>query len=432
MKKHLFLISWFLFPFSASYAQNFITADDAVSIALKNNYDILVATNSAEIGKVNNTAGNAGMLPNVSINATDTRSDNNLDQKLSNGTETKRSNVLFNNFSSNVALSWTLFDGGKMFITKAKLNEIEALGELQFKEQVMQSVYDVTVAYYDVVRQKQELNSIHEVIAYNFERVKILQTSFNAGLTAKNNLLQAQIDLNVYQEDAINQQAVILSSKRALNQLIGRDSDVKFDVTDSIPFAALPDTGELGKKLAGSNPSILSLEKQAEIARLSIKELNTQRYPKLSFNAGYYYTKSNNGAGFQLYNQTFGPQFGGTLSIPIFQGGNNVRQVAAAKLEFESAKYDLENVKLQVTKELHNALTAYNNQLQLLNIEKVNDELAKENLEISLQRLRLGQTTALEVRQAQESYVDSRTRLINFMFNLKTAETKIKQLIAGL
>ncbi|MCX6259175.1 MAG: TolC family protein, partial [Bacteroidia bacterium] len=106
-----------------------------------------------------------------------------------------------NSFSAGVVLNWTLFDGGKMFITKSKLKEIEALGEIQFRDKVEQTTYDVIVAYYDVVRQKQELTSLNEVITYNLERVKLNQISFDAGLSPKTNLLQAQIDLNVYKEN---------------------------------------------------------------------------------------------------------------------------------------------------------------------------------------------------------------------------------------
>jgi outer membrane protein len=58
--------------------------------------------------------------------------------------------------------------------------------------------------------------------------------------------------------------------------------------------------------------------------------------------------------------------------------------------------------------------------------------MAKENLEISMQRLRLGQTTSLELHQAQESYVGAQTRLVNFEYNLKVAETKLKQLLSEL
>jgi outer membrane protein TolC len=67
-----------------------------------------------------------------------------------------------------------------------------------------------------------------------------------------------------------------------------------------------------------------------------------------------------------------------------------------------------------------------------LQIEKSNTALAKENLDISMERLRLGQTTSLELHQAQESYVDSHTRLTNFEYILKVAETKLKQLLSAL
>ena len=89
-------------------------------------------------------------------------------------------------------------------------------------------------------------------------------------------------------------------------------------------------------------------------------------------------------------------------------------------------------MKLQVNAELQNMLTEFDNQQQLLQIENENNDLTKENLEISLQRLKRGQATSLEVHQAQEDYVQSCTRLINFNYNLKISETKLKQLVSSL
>jgi outer membrane protein TolC len=83
-----------------------------------------------------------------------------------------------------------------------------------------------------------------------------------------------------------------------------------------------------------------------------------------------------------------------------------------------------------MNEQLLNALTQFENQQQLLKIEKDNAVLAKENLEITIQRLRFGQTTSLEVSLAEGSFVESLTRLINFEYSLKVAETKLKQLIA--
>jgi len=133
-----------------------------------------------------------------------------------------------------------------------------------------------------------------------------------------------------------------------------------------------------------------------------------------------------------LNSRSFGPQLGGNLTIPIYSAGENKRKVTTAKILLQSAEYDLQNIELQVNTDLQNALTGFENQQRLLKIEKENNELTKENLQISLQRLRLGQTTSLEVHLAQENFVLSSTRLINFEFNLKIAETKLKQLIASL
>ena len=433
MKKLILNLSIIIFFIPLTYSQKVLTSEDAISIALKYNYDILVARNSATTDSVNNTPGNAGMLPDVTISSTESYSTaTKLHQKFSDGSTLSSSNTQSNSLNANIGLSWTLFDGGKMFVTKRKLSEIQELGEIQFRDRVLQTVYDVILAYYDVVRQKQELASINEVITYNLDRVKISQTSFDAGLSPKTNLLQAKIDLNVYQENAINQQSIILAAKRSLNQLLGRNTDVQFEVLDSIPISETLDNRVLSQKLDSSNTSILAYQKQIDVDKLSIKEMNSMLLPKIFFNTGYGLFQSNSPDGNPLVNRTIGPSVGGTVSIPIYQGGNAIRQIKVAKIQLQSDQYNLENVRLKVNQQLQNALTQFENQLNLLKIEKDNAILAKENLEISIQRLRYGQTTSLEVSLAENSFVDSLTRLINFEYNLKVAETKLKQLLARL
>ena len=433
MKKLILNLSIIIFFIPLTYSQKVLTSEDAISIALKYNYDILVARNSATTDSVNNTPGNAGMLPDVTISSAESYSTaTKLHQKFSDGSTLSSSNTQSNSLNANIGLSWTLFDGGKMFVTKRKLSEIQELGEIQFRDRVLQTVYDVILAYYDVVRQKQELASINEVITYNLDRVKISQTSFDAGLSPKTNLLQAKIDLNVYQENAINQQSIILAAKRSLNQLLGRNTDVQFEVLDSIPISESLDNRVLSQKIDSSNTSILAYQKQIDVDKLSIKEMNSMLLPKIFFNTGYGLFQSNSPDGNPLVNRTIGPSIGGTVSIPIYQGGNAIRQIKVAKIQLQSDQYNLENVRLKVNQQLQNALTQFENQLNLLKIEKDNAILAKENLEISIQRLRYGQTTSLEVSLAENSFVDSLTRLINFEYNLKVAETKLKQLLARL
>jgi outer membrane protein TolC len=426
------LLSILICNLSSSISAQVLTAEDAVTLALKNNYDILVARNDADIAKANNTSGNAGMLPTFGINASDNYTINNLEQKLTNGSEIKATNAGGNNFNAAAVINWTLFDGGKMFITKKKLNQIQDLGELQFKDKVMQNVNDVIVAYYDIVRQQQQLLSILQVINYNTERVKIFESRFNAGLSAKTDLLQAKVDLNVNKETAITQQTAILNTKRKLNQLLSRETETVFEVTDSIPLTFQPNKNEILQTINAQNPTLLATQKQIEIAKYGVQELKSLYLPKLSVSAAYAFARSDNKAGFTLFSQTYGPQFGGALSIPLYQAGNVKRQVAVAKIQVKSAEYNLEKVKLQTANQVQTALSDFENQQQLLTLEKENTLLAKENLEISLARLRLGQTNSLEARQAETSYQSALARLSNFQFNLKAAETKLRQLLAAL
>jgi outer membrane protein TolC len=432
LNKKTILLFGLLIASAGLYAQNILSIEEAVGIALKNNYSISVTRNLADIAKVNNTLGNAGMLPTITVNGTDNYSVNNVYLDLATGSPITSAAGKSNAFNAGVALNWTLFDGTKMFITKNKLNQLEKLGEIQFRDTVMQTIYKVTIAFYQVVMQKQQLLAIRDVMAYSLERVKLLQKGYEAGIAHKNDLLQAKIDLNVNKEAEINQMNTIRNSKRVFNMVIARDPDTDFDVADTIPLNYSPDPVDLMNKLYTNNTEVLSYQKQVDIARLSLGEYKTYRLPKLNFVTSYNFQQTDNNASTVLTNRTYGPLVGGSLVIPVYQAGNALRQVKAAKIQLQTSQYILDDVKLAVNTQLKTSLTDFEDQKSLLAIERDNLTLAKENLSISLERLRLGQTTALEVRQAQESYANSLARFYDFEFNMKMAETRLKQLVAGL
>ena len=183
MNKSLYKIVLAIIIFSCSnvWAQKTLSVDDAIKIALKNNFDILVAHNDATVAKVNNTPGNAGMLPTVALSGTASAGVSNTYEKFTDNTSDNLPALNTSNINAGAQLSWTLYDGGKMFVTKNKLSEIQSLGEIQFRDKVLQTLFNVIASYYDVVRQEQQLASINETLNYNKEHVTIAQAGFNAG-----------------------------------------------------------------------------------------------------------------------------------------------------------------------------------------------------------------------------------------------------------
>lgn len=416
---------------SALFAQSLLTLEDAVDTALKSNFDIRISRNVSGIAQANNTAGNAGMLPMVSFNGSVAAGLNAQHQESSSGAVTNTTPSTLGG-NAGVELFWTLYDGGKMFVTRQKLREATQLGEFLFRETVQQSLYEVVAAYYDLIRLKQQLRSVEQTIRYNQERVTIAQTGFNAGTLSKLDLLQTKIDLNEVLELSISQEFAIREGKRALNALLARDTETPVEVRDSIPNEFQPDKKSLFSKLNSTNASVLAFQKQLEINRLALKETKSNYLPRFDFNAGYYLSQSTNSINSIRLNRNLGPEIGGNISIPIYQAGESKRLQKVAELNLLSAESDLEKIRLQMNLALQNTLNDFDNQKALLKIEEENNLLAKEYLEISIQRLRLGQTNSLEVHLAQEKFMNSNTRLINYRFGLKLAETKLRQLVAGL
>lgn len=429
MKRSLTFLVIMVFA-TASFAQSKLSLEDAIDTVLKNNFDIRISRNESQMAEVNNTAGNAGMLPTVSLNGSTDLSNMNTRTVSPSGTVNSQSNLL--NGSAFLLLDWTLYDGGRMFVTRQKLRESASLGNLRFRETVQAKMYEVITTYYDLIRLQQQLRSVQQTIRYNQERVTIAQTGFNSGAMSKSELLQAKTDLNEVLETAISQKFAIRQAKRALNTILARSAEVALEVADSIPDQYQPNREDLFHQLNSSNASVLALQKQLEIDQLTLKETKSNYLPTIGFNANYAINSSNdlNSAGSDR--SSLGPNIGGSISMPIYQGGENNRKKKVAELNVASSQADLERLQLEMNLALQNSLNDFDNQKELLTIEESNNLMTKEYLEISIQRLRLGQANSLEVHLAQEKFMNSNTRLINYRFNLKLAETKLRQLVAAL
>jgi len=237
------------------------------------------------------------------------------------------------------------------------------------------------------------------------------------------------MDLNVFKEDSIIQLQRILEARRKLNMVMGVGVDTLFEVADSISFNEISLINDWNEKLKSSNSTILQMQKQIEIAKLYLAECKKQRFPTLNFSSGYYYSLYDNSEGALLKKNALGPMLGVSVSIPIYQAGKVKREVANAKIEVSSSEIKWAETNREVYNNLRNTIEQFDNQQKLLDLEKLNLKLSKENYFISLERIKFGQTTSLEVHLAQENYVQAYTRLINFEYNLKIAEVRIKQLL---
>ena len=140
---------WFLlFLASDIKAQDtLMTSQEAIKTAIENNYGVIISKNEIEIGSINNSWANTGLIPTVNATATKQAGINNLHQKLSNGTVTTKKGNTSQNLNAGLSVNWKVFDGLKMFATKKKLEELERNGEYAFRKNLNETVFNVMSSY---------------------------------------------------------------------------------------------------------------------------------------------------------------------------------------------------------------------------------------------------------------------------------------------
>ncbi len=425
----LFLV--FAFSIQNGTAQApLLTADDAVKFALEANYDIKISRGDAEIAHLNNTKGNAGMLPNVNFVASDNFTLNAFQQKLSNGNEFKTIGAPFNNANAGVQLAWTLFDGRRMHIVKNRLEQTEALGNLQLQNAVQTTVANVLSLYYDIVRSILTERAISEVILLNEERLRIAEARLAAGFAAQTDALQARIDLNQRRADLLLQQTATLSNKRSLNRLLVRPPETDFKVVESLASTYTPERATLIEKVLAQNPTLLSFQKSAEISASFIQENRTLNKARVNGIGQFNVLRADNGSGFLLNNSQAGIVIGASLVVPLYTGGNVKRQVETAKVAAQQALIRVDQQRIFIETELENQLANLQVQQQILTIEDESVKAARENLAVSTERFRVGTTTGLEPQIAQNTLEQALDRRNQVLYSVKLSELRLK-LLAG-
>ena len=137
--------------FSAQ-AQELLSLEDAVKIALENNYDIKIAENNSKIDATNNNLANAGMLPSLNANFTNNNSQLDTKQTQGDGTVRELDNAKNMNLSYGIGLDWTIFDGLSMFARKEQLNVLEQQGKAELQTAILTRISDVYTTYFDLVQ----------------------------------------------------------------------------------------------------------------------------------------------------------------------------------------------------------------------------------------------------------------------------------------
>ncbi|WP_027125331.1 TolC family protein [Gelidibacter mesophilus] len=413
-------------------AQEVLTLEEAVAIALKNNYDIRLAKNDLKTDSIGVSPGFAGMLPRIFAQANTNNSTQNISQTRSNGEVIDLDNAKNNSLNYGVGLDWTIFDGLGMFARYDQLKELEKLGKAELQSVLLDRVSEVMITYYDLVQQQQQRIALDSTLVISRQRVELADNRFSIGKASKLEVLNAQVDLNTDKTLYIRQNEMYANTKIRLNEIMGRHPEIDFKVRDDVLIATDLQLSELEDLAKTQNPELQAQIINKRISELELKQLKGNRYPRILATTGYNFSDSESSLGFTTKNNAQGWNYGFAASIDIFNGYNQNRNEKITKLQIENTTIAIEQQTQTIKSQLHTAFKTYQTNLSLIELETKNEDIAKENLDITLAKYKIGTIPTIEFRTAQLNYIRATLRMTNAIYQAKLSEITLKQLAGNL
>ncbi len=424
----LLLLFLFTAVNSRVFAQESLSLEDAVKIALKNNYSINIARNESKIADNNSNIGNAGFLPSIDASGSYIKSNNDTKQEYFDGRTVDRNGAKSTNLNAGVDLNWTIFDGLGMFANLDMFKELKRIGEDNFRAEVETNIAGVIETYYNIIREKQVLVVLKQAIEISEERVRIAESKKDVGTGSKFDLRQAQVDLNEDRSNLLKEELTYEQLKVNLNQLMGREVNNDFNVADTILVDKNLNFDDLKNRTAEKNTTLQIAKKNLNLSEINLRLARAELFPQISLVGGYDYTKSESEAGFIKSNNNYSLSYGVSANLNLFNGLNTRRKIENAEIGIENSQLTYDQVKTGVDADLLNTYKKYLSSLKLVELEEENLKVALESVDIALEKLKLGNITPLEFRETQRKLINAKSRLVSAQYDAKSAETELLRL----
>lgn len=402
-------------------SQGVTTLDEAIGNAMKSNYNVQVARQDSVLATATGKGSVTPFMPTVNVTGSYVRGSNDVSQILASGQVIERNGAGYTNMGAAAGLTWTLFDGLKMFATSDRATVLEQGGVLQARSRMAMTVADVVTAYSSVIANQRVLNTTKDAFQLADQRYVIETNRFKVGSNSGVEMSQAEVDRNTVKGMVLRGETDLFTAKTTLNRLMARKPMDPLDVDTTLDVPTLPSLDSLQTELERQNYDVLAAERQLEAASLHVREVDSRFFPQVAANLGYSYTNNKSDAGFLIENRQLGWNVGVNFSYNLFNGFTDKLDAEKARVDAERQRLMVQDIRADQLNRLAQTYRRYEQGKALMDVEQASLTAAQRNAGIAVDKLRLGLITSIEARQTLQTLLEIGARLAQVEFETRVA-----------
>jgi len=457
--KNTTLVIFFLVFIQDSYSQKLLTLEDAMEIALENSPDIQKSKLNMEKNRELLNAQYAALKSRFSLDVSPIQYDvqevyNNYFSewyteenkmawaslivrqpiKQTDGTLILRNNLAYqdnyseanettnkgfnNNFYIEFSQPLFTYNRTKMNLERNKLSLENAV--LSYSLQMLNLEMQVTQAFFYIYQKQRVLNIAVEEFDNQQNSKNIIQSKVDAGLSAKEEFVQAELNLATSKSNLDNKKVDLENERDQFKLLLGLSIYDSVEVDANVEFK--PVVIDLNKAIENGISQRMELRQRkidityAEFDLIQNSATNEFRADmKLSLGL-----MGNDENFMNIYNKpTRSPQVGITFSIPLFDWGERKAMIKAAQAELETKEIELETQENNIVLNIRKIFRNLENLINQIVIAEKNEKNAQLTYEINLERYKNGDLTSMDLNRYQTQLSEKKADLSNALINYK-------------
>ena len=398
--------------------------------ALANNQDLRAAIANVEAARGLYRVQRADLFPAIDFTGDVTRRDNGSTTSSTTGNiQSSGARTSYNVDLGTTAFELDIF-GRIRNLNTAALNTYFA-AESASRAVRLTLVSDVAEAYFTLAADRTLLAIAKETEANAQKSVALTQARLKGGVAPRTDLRQAETILATAQADRANLTTLVQQDRNALDLLVGTpvtDADLP-DSLESVEGLVVPVAPGLDSSILLRRPDVLEAEYQLRAANARIGAARAAFFPRISLTglAGF----ASNALSALFKNDSFSYTAGASATLPIFDGGANAGNLAAAKAQAEAATANYQKTIQTAFREVADALARRATIADQVGAQQRLEAAARDTAMLTEARYKGGVDSFLSSLDAQRTLYGARRSLASAQLLRVTNLIALYRAVAG-